>query len=59
VTGIATAIGTIKVSQTTSATVVSWFAGGVLSDHNFDDSYSWCYYFTVVGWNEAVLGAAV
>jgi len=27
-----------------------WNAGGVLSDHNGDDSYRWCYEYTTVAW---------
>ena len=27
-----------------------WNAGGVLSDHNGDDAYRWCYDYTTVAW---------
>ncbi|MEW6271560.1 MAG: hypothetical protein AB1689_19940 [Thermodesulfobacteriota bacterium] len=29
---------------------LTWEAGGVLSDHNGDDAYRWCYEYTVLSW---------
>ena len=36
-----------------------WDATGQLSDHNFDDGYSWCYYYTVTAWNRNAIDARV
>lgn len=33
--------------------VIRWNTVGAMSDDNFDDPYSMCYNFTVVGWNKA------
>jgi len=30
--------------------ILFWDAGGVISDHNGDDDYRWCYTYTVVAW---------
>ena len=30
--------------------ILFWDAGGVISDHNGDDDYRWCYAYTVVAW---------
>jgi hypothetical protein len=30
--------------------ILFWDAGGVISDHNGDDAYRWCYSYTVVAW---------
>jgi len=38
---------------------LKWEAGGVLSDRNFDDGYGWCYYYTVIAWNEVLIDALV
>jgi len=32
--------------------ILFWDAGGVISDRNGDDSYRWCYAYTVVAWPE-------
>jgi hypothetical protein len=51
-------VGTVFVSLGAidlHAGVLSWQAAGALSDKNFDDGYSLCYYFTTVGWNSAAL----
>jgi len=39
--------------------VLRWVAAGVLSDDNFKDAYSWCYYYTVVAWNPSSLDLTV
>jgi hypothetical protein len=36
-----------------------WDATGQLSDHNFDDSYQWCYFYTVVAWNRKAIDARI
>lgn len=30
--------------------ILFWDAGGLISDHNGDDGYRWCYTYTVVAW---------
>jgi CARDB len=47
VAGLGTLIGKISVERNT----LKWQAAGILSDDNFDDAYSWCYYYTVIAWN--------
>lgn len=46
VVGLAAAIFNIQ----QSGGVLSWDAGGVLSDHNGDDDFEWCYFYTVAMW---------
>jgi len=53
--GLATTIGNIRLERNT----LKWQAAGVLSDKNFDDAYSWCYYYTVVAWNPSNLNLTV
>jgi len=55
VAGLATAIGNISLANN----VLQWQAAGVLEDDNFDDPYSWCYFFTVVGWDPTKISAVV
>ncbi|HYU32359.1 MAG TPA: hypothetical protein VEW48_09355 [Thermoanaerobaculia bacterium] len=55
VAGLGTAIGRILIDKG----VLRWEAGGVLSDHNFDDGYEWCYTYTVLAWNSLQLQATV
>lgn len=55
VAGLATAIGNISLERNT----LKWQATGVLSDQNFDDAYSWCYNYTVIGWNPSNLNLTV
>ena len=51
----ATAIGKISLERNT----LKWRASGLLSDDDFDDSYSWCYTYTVVAWNDSNLNLAI
>lgn len=37
--------------------ILRWTAAGAISDDNFDDDYHWCYWYTVVGWNDAAIDA--
>jgi len=37
--------------------VLRWGATGHIRDKNFDDGYEWCYHYTVVAWNQAVIDA--
>ena len=55
VRGLGTSIGRISFANQT----LSWEAGGVLSDKNFDDGYRWCYYYTVIAWNEGEISALI
>lgn len=43
-------LGAIIFDIAQSGTTLSWHAGGVLSDHNADDEYRWCYQYTVLAW---------
>ncbi len=53
--GLGTTIGNIRLERNT----LKWQAAGVLSDHNFEDAYSWCYNYTVVAWNPSNLNLTV
>ena len=55
VAGLGTAIGNIVFDKLT----LKWQAAGMMSDDNFDDGYHWCYWYTVIGWNDAVLPLTV
>lgn len=39
--------------------VLHWNTVGALSDDNFDDSYSMCYNYTVVGWNTSRIDISI
>ena len=49
VSGLGTVIGNIRVE----AQALTWQTGAVLSDEDFDNAYSWCYYYTAIAWNRA------
>lgn len=53
--GLGTGIAEIELADRQ----LNWEAGGVLADGNFDDAYRWCYYYTVIVWNEALIDAFV
>lgn len=53
--GLGTGIAEIELADRK----LNWEAGGVLADRNFDDGYSWCYYYTVIAWNEVLIDALV
>jgi hypothetical protein len=55
VTGFGSFIDAIKLEGGS----LKWQATGVLADDEFDDSYSWCYNYTVVAWNPANLNLTV
>lgn len=55
VAGLGTLIGKISVERNT----LKWQAAGILSDGNFDDAYSWCYYYTVIAWNPTQIDLSV
>ncbi len=55
VAGLGTLIGNIRLERRT----LKWQAASILSDDNFDDAYSSCYYYTVVAWNSAALDLTV
>ena len=50
-----TTIENIRLERNT----LKWQASGALSDDNFDDAYSWCYYYTVVAWNPSNINVTV
>jgi CARDB len=39
--------------------ILKWSAYGGILDENGDDAFRWCYYYTVLAWNAAVIDAAV
>ncbi|MEW6273437.1 MAG: hypothetical protein AB1689_29505, partial [Thermodesulfobacteriota bacterium] len=39
--------------------ILFWDAGGVISDHNGDDDYRWCYSYTVVAWPKPATGSPI
>lgn len=55
VAGLGTLIRNIRLEGKT----LKWEAHGALSDQNFDDAYSWCYYYTVVAWNPSNINLTV
>ena len=55
VAGLGTLIHNIRLEGQT----LKWEAGGVLSDDDFDDAYSWCYHYTVVAWNPSNMNLVV
>lgn len=40
-----------------SGTKLTWRARGFLSDKNFDDGYTFCYYYTALAWNSNAIKA--
>ena len=55
VMGMATALGKINVQPAK----VTWQAYGALADDGQDKTIDWCYYYTVVAWNDVNLHAFV
>ena len=55
VAGLGTLIRNIRLEGQT----LKWEAHGALSDDDFDDSYSWCYHYTVVAWNPSTMNLVV
>lgn len=53
--GLGAAIGAIQLS----GPLLTWEAGGFLTDNDFNDGYEWCYTFTVVAWNTLQINAVV
>lgn len=43
-------LGSVIFNIARNSDALLWEAGGVLSDHNADDEYGWCYRYTVVSW---------
>jgi hypothetical protein len=59
VLGLGTVIFNVTEIKNADQFALHWEAGGVLSDENGDDSYEWCYRYTLVFWNRSVFDAAV
>jgi hypothetical protein len=55
VMGMATVLGKINVQRGK----VTWQAYGALADDGSDKSIDWCYYYTVIAWNDVNLHAFV
>ena len=43
-------LGSVVFNILQSGAELTWDAGGVISDHNADDEFGWCYSYTVVQW---------
>lgn len=52
--GIGAVISNIRLEEIPERKVIAlkWEATGILSDKNFDDSYSMCYTYTIVAWSD-------
>lgn len=51
VAGLGTIIDSIRIEKNT----LTWRATGMISDQNFDDSYQWCYHYTIIAWNSTAI----
>ncbi len=49
------ALSTAIVDIDKADNILSWRAGGIISDKNGDDGFSWCYHYTVLMWNSSLL----
>ena len=58
VVGLGSVIFNISRAKDTPGLTLQWEAGGVLSDHNGDDDYKWCYRYTLIFWNPSVIAAS-
>lgn len=43
-------LGSVIFNIAQSGNELTWDAGGVISDHNADDAFQWCYDYTVLAW---------
>ena len=50
--------GTLISDVSLDGGILHWKAAGGVGDDNFDDPYRWCYFYTVVAWNDAVFDVA-
>lgn len=57
--GLGSAIFNITEAINAGQFELSWEAGGVLSDNNGNDSYKWCYRYTLVLWRRGAFDAVV
>ncbi|MEP2936172.1 MAG: hypothetical protein ABJM06_12810 [Gilvibacter sp.] len=51
--------GIVNINYDERENELTWDAFGAMSDKNFDDAYSWCYYYTVIAWNDNQVGVDV
>jgi hypothetical protein len=58
VVGLGSVIFNISRAKDTPGLTLQWEAGGVLSDHNGDDDYKWCYRYTLIFWNPSAIDAS-
>ena len=47
-------LGAVIFDIAQTGNLLSWHAGGVVSDHLADDDYVWCYQYTIVAWPRRV-----
>jgi len=59
--GLGAAIRNIRLEEIPDRRVLAlkWEATGILSDDNFDDSYSMCYTYTIVAWADKTVSLSV
>lgn len=48
------ALSTALVNIEMDVDELRWSAGGIVTDKNGDDAYSWCYYYTLLFWSNAI-----
>jgi CARDB len=60
VAGLGTWIYNIALERGIDRTLtLTWEAGGALSDKDFKDAYNWCYYYTILAWNDSNISLAI
>jgi hypothetical protein len=59
VKGLGAAVFNITETRTEDQFALHWEAGGMLSDRNGDDGYTWCYRYTLVFWRRGAFNAVV
>jgi hypothetical protein len=47
-------LGAVIFDIAQSGNMLTWHAGGVLSDHGGDDAYVWCYEYSILAWPRRV-----
>jgi hypothetical protein len=56
---LGTSIYFIRLVDGPTGKTLLWNAGGSISDNDFKEPYTWCYYYTVVAWNPVNLALVV
>lgn len=53
----AAGFGTLIANVALAGSSLTWDAVGAFGDEYFDDEYTWCYHYTIVGWDDGVIDA--